>query len=77
MILSVDPVGVTEDALYRIRARSDGYLSLQFEKNGARLCNILEVNKVRNAEELTGNIVSFMVEPGLGIKIDALRRATA
>ena len=76
MILSVDPVGVTEDALYRIRARSDGYLSLRIEKNGARLCNILEVIKVRNAEELTGNIVSFMVEPGLGIKIDALRRAT-
>ena len=75
MILTVDPVGVTIDALYRIRARSDGYLGLRLEKNGPRLCNILEVIKVRNAEELTGNIVSFIVEPGLGIKVDAIRRA--
>ena len=77
LILSVDPVGVTEDALYRVRARSDSYLGLHLEKKGSRLSNVLEVIKVRNAEELTGNIVSFMVEPGLGIKIDALRRASS
>lgn len=72
--LSIDPIGLTEDTLYRVRAKSDGYFALRLEKIGPRLSNILEVCKVRNAEELTGNIVSFDVEPGLGIKLDATRR---
>lgn len=75
IFLSVDPVGLTSDTLYRVRAISDGYLGLRIEKEGARLRNVLEVCKVRDAEELTGNIVAFEVEPGLGIKLDATRRA--
>ena len=74
IFLSVDPVGLTEDTLFRVRAKSDGYLGLRLDKIGARLSNVLEVCKVRNAEELTGNIVNFEVEPGIGIKLDATRQ---
>ncbi len=74
IFLSVDPIGLTDDTLFRVRAKSDGYLSLRLDKIGARLSNVLEVCKVRNAEELTGNIVNFEVEPGIGIKLDATRQ---
>ena len=77
VILSVDPVGLTEDTLFRVRAMCDGYLAMRLEKSGARLNNILEVCKVRHAEELTGNIVNFAVDPGLGIKVDATYHVSA
>lgn len=77
IVLSVDPMGLHEDTMYRIRAMSDGYLALRLEKSGARLNNILEVCKVHHAVEMTGNIVNFEVEPGVGIKVDSTYRVPA
>ncbi len=40
IFLSVDPIGLTDDTLFRVRAKSDGYLSLRLEKKGARLSSV-------------------------------------
>ena len=77
MVLSIDPIGLTSDTLFRVRAKSDAYLVLRLKKKGARLRSFLEVCKVRNAEEVTGNIVAFSVEPGFGMKLDVTRHAKA
>jgi flagellar protein FlaH len=47
------------------------------EQVGERLIKILEVAKVRNADQATGNIISFDVEPGMGMKIIPISKAKA
>lgn len=55
--------------LARVRSICDAHLSLRTEVVGDRLIKVLEVAKVRGAEFGTGNIISFDVEPMLGMKI--------
>ena len=38
---------------------------------------VLEVAKIRNAEKTTGNIVTFDIEPGMGINIIPISKAKA
>ena len=63
--------------LIRIRSLCDAHLRLRMEEVGERLVKVLEAAKVRNAERTTGNIVSFDVEPGLGIRIIPISKAKA
>ncbi len=66
-----------ENTLIRVRSLCDAHLSLRLEQVGEQLVKVLEVAKVRNAERTTGNIVSFDVEPGLGIHIIPVSKAKA
>ncbi|PKB65005.1 MAG: hypothetical protein BZY80_01445 [SAR202 cluster bacterium Io17-Chloro-G2] len=63
--------------LIRIRSLCDAHLVMKMEQVGERLVKILEVAKVRNADQSTGNIVSFDVEPGMGMKIIPIAKAKA
>ena len=63
--------------LIRVRSLCDAHLTLKMEQVGERLVKILEVGKVRNADQSTGNIISFDVEPGLGMKIIPITKAKA
>ena len=63
--------------LIRIRSLCDAHLVLKMEQVGERLIKILEVAKVRNADQSTGNILSFDVEPGMGMKIIPISKAKA
>jgi flagellar protein FlaH len=47
----------------------DAHLKLRTEQVGDLLVKVLEVAKVRGAEMSTGNIVSFDVEPMVGMRI--------
>ena len=42
-----------------------------------QVMKVLEVAKVRGAEKTTGNIISFDVEPGLGMRIIPVSNAKA
>ncbi len=53
----------------RVRSICDAHLRLRTEQVGDLLVKVLEVAKVRGAEMSTGNIVSFDVEPMLGMRI--------
>ena len=58
-----------EAELARVRSISDAHLRLRTEQMGDMILKVLEVAKVRGAELSTGNIVSFDVEPMLGMRI--------
>lgn len=66
-----------EQFLTRVRSMCDAHLSLKTEAGGESLMKIMEVAKVRGAEKSTGNIVSFDVEPGLGMNIIPVSKAKA
>ena len=58
-----------EADLARVRSISDAHLRLRTEQVGDLIIKVLEVAKVRGAALATGNVVSFDVEPMLGMKI--------
>ena len=64
-----------EEMLIRIRSMCDAHLRLGIEEVGEKLMKFLEVLKVRGADKGTGNILSFDVEPGIGMKILPLSKA--
>ncbi len=61
--------GLSRELLTRIRSLCDAHLRLRTEEVGSKLVKMLEVTKVRGAEQPTGSIVSFEVEPGWGIRV--------
>ena len=63
--------------LIRIRSLCDAHLVMKMEQVGERLIKVMEVAKVRNADQTTGNIISFDVEPGIGMKIIPMSKAKA
>jgi flagellar protein FlaH len=65
----VNSYAFNEAGLARVRSISDAHLRLRTEQLGDLIIKVLEVAKVRGAELSTGNIVSFDVEPMLGMKI--------
>ncbi|MCI0771371.1 MAG: flagellar accessory protein FlaH, partial [Chloroflexi bacterium] len=69
VMMVVNSYAFGEADLARVRSICDAHLSLRNEEVGDRLIKVLEVAKVRGAQMSTGNIISFDVEPMLGIKI--------
>ncbi|HZP58273.1 MAG TPA: ATPase domain-containing protein [Dehalococcoidia bacterium] len=67
-----------EEAMFmRMRSLCDAHLKLRVEEMRDTLMKVLEVAKVRGAEKSTGNIISFDVEPGLGMRIIPVSTAKA
>ncbi len=66
-----------EQVLIRIRSVCDAHLRLRIEEVGDKLVKVLEVAKVRGADKSTGNIMSFDVDPGIGMRIMPMGRAKA
>ncbi len=63
--------------LIRIGSACDGHLRLRIEEVGEKLVKVLEVSKIRGADKNTGNIVSFDIEPGIGLRVMPIGRAKA
>ena len=68
---------LNNDVLVRLRSACDAHLRLMIEKIGDKLVKTLEVAKIRGAAQTTGNIITFEVEPEIGMKIMPLSRAKA
>lgn len=66
-----------EQVLIRIRSACDAHFRLRIEEVGDKLVKVLEVAKVRGADKNTGNIMSFDVDPGIGMRIMPVGRAKA
>lgn len=77
IIAVVHSYAFADRMLIRIRSLCDAHLVLKMEQVRERLVKILEVAKVRNADQSTGNIISFDVEPGMGMKIIPISKAKA
>lgn len=68
---------VLEATIVRLRSMCDAHLRLRIEEVGDKLVKILEVAKVRGAAKTTGNVISFNVEPGMGMRIIPMSKAKA
>lgn len=77
LILTMHSYASTEQLLQRLRSMCDAHLRLRVEEVGTQLIKVLEVAKVRGAAKSTGNIVSFDVEPHLGMRIIPVTKAKA
>ena len=64
-----------EEVLARSRSLCDAHLKLRLEQVGDRLVKLMEVLKVSGAERATGDVVSFEVEPKVGMRIIPLNKA--
>jgi len=69
VIIIVHSHGLHRELLIRLRSLCDAHLQLRTEDMGNKLVKTLEVTKVRGAEQNTGNIISFEVEPGWGMRV--------
>ena len=67
----------SEQMFIRLRSICDAHMRLRVEEIGDQLVKALEVAKIRGAEKSTGNVISFEVEPGLGMRIIPITKAKA
>ena len=77
ILLTAHGYAFPENLLIRIRSICDAHLHLKIEEAGDQLMKFLEVAKIRGAQKSTGNIVSFDVDPGFGMRIIPISKAKA
>ena len=75
VILVAHSYAFEEDILARTRSLCDARFRLKLEQMGDRLVKILEVLKIHGAERPTGDVVSFDIEPKMGMRIIPLAKA--
>jgi flagellar protein FlaH len=66
-----------EGVLIRVRSCCDAHLKLRIEEMGDKLVKVMEVAKIRGADKSTGNVMSFDVDPGSGLRIMPMGKAKA
>ncbi len=69
ILITLHQYAFDEDTLIRIRSIADGHIKLKVETLGDKNVNMMEVSKIRGASKASGNVVSFEVQPGYGMKI--------
>lgn len=75
VLMIVHSHAISQDFLVRITSLCDAHLRMRTEQVGNKLVKTMEVAKVRGASKNTGNIVSFEIEPGLGMRIIPINKA--
>ena len=69
VIITLHTYAFEEETLVRIRSISDAHLTMKKALVGDKYVMVLEIQKVRGARKTTGNLVSFEVHPGYGMKV--------
>ncbi len=64
-----------EEMMSRTRSVCDAHFRMRLEEVGDRMIKLMEVLKVRGADRPTGDVVSFNVEPKVGMRIIPLSKA--
>jgi flagellar protein FlaH len=75
IILVAHSYAFEEDMLVRTRSLCDARFRLKLEQVGDNMIKLMEVLKVRGAERPTGDVVSFNIEPKIGMRIIPLAKA--
>lgn len=75
VILVAHSYAFEEEMLSRTRSLCDARFRLRLEQIGDRMVKLMEVLKVRGADRPTGDVVSFDIEPKVGIRIIPLAKA--
>jgi flagellar protein FlaH len=69
ILITLHTYAFQEETLIRIRSICDAHLMMKKALIGDKYVMVMEVVKVRGARKTTGNLVSFEVHPGYGMKI--------
>jgi archaeal flagellar protein FlaH len=69
ILVTLHTYAFEEDTLVRIRSICDAHLNMKKALVGSKYVMVMEVIKVRGAHKTTGNVVSFEVHPGYGMKV--------
>jgi len=69
ILVTLHTYAFEEDTLVRIRSICDAHLNMKKALVGDKYVMVMEVIKVRGARKTTGNLVSFEVHPGYGMKV--------
>ena len=69
IVVTLHSYSLDEGTRERIRSMCDANLNLRVENVQDQLVNALEVTKVSGATRNTGNVVTFTVEPMVGLRI--------
>jgi flagellar protein FlaH len=69
ILITLHTYAFEEDTLVRIRSICDAHLNMKKAIMGDKYVMVMEVIKVRGAHKTTGNLVSFEVHPGYGMKV--------
>jgi archaeal flagellar protein FlaH len=75
IVLVAHSYAFDEEVLSRTRSLCDAHFKIRLEQMGDRLVKILEVLKVRGADRPTGDVVTFEVEPKVGMRIIPMSKA--
>ena len=75
VILVAHHYAFENEILARTRSVCDAHLRLKLEDLGDRMVRSMEVLKVRGADRPTGEVVSFEIEPKIGMRIIPLSKA--
>ena len=77
LLFTMHSYAFSEQMFIRLRSICDSHMRLRVEEVGDQLVKALEVAKIRGAEKSTGNVISFEVEPNLGMRIIPITKAKA
>ncbi|MHA1835066.1 MAG: ATPase domain-containing protein [Candidatus Baldrarchaeia archaeon] len=77
ILVTIHTYALEEDLLIRVRSICDGHLKFQIKTLRDKVIRMMEVAKIRGAQQTTGNIISFEVDPAFGFKIMPLGQAKA
>ena len=77
LVFTIHSYAFSEPMFIRLRSICDAHMRLRVEEVGDQLVKALEVAKIRGAEKSTGNVISFEVEPNLGMRIVPITKAKA
>jgi flagellar protein FlaH len=69
IVVTLHSYAFEEETLVRIRSICDAHFTMRKALIGSKYVMVMEVIKVRGAKRTTGNLVSFEVHPGYGMKV--------
>lgn len=69
ILISVHGYTFPQQVIHRLKSTCDTCIELRIEQVGDKLINTLEIQKLRGARKITGNMLSFNVDSDSGLKI--------
>ena len=77
ILVSVHSYAFGSEMLARLHALCDGYLLLGSEELKGKSVRTLEIKKINTTEKTRDNMVAFVVEPEIGMRLIPMSRAQA
>jgi flagellar protein FlaH len=69
IVVTLHSYSADESTRDRVRSMCDANIHLRVDQVADQLVNVMEVAKISGASRTTGNVLSFAVEPGIGLRI--------